>query len=167
MSLEKAPHHRQLQPYFCRWGLRRREVDAPGGRRHTAHTRRQAHPLHGPARHERAPHPGHIPKRYGEKVVYINPLAKKVPGISIFCGKTKEEKELDIASLSSMLKSTAGDALGVRDRERHRWRRDRRRRVDGASDDGPRLYVHRAKARAGEDDREDGQPLAQRLHARV
>jgi hypothetical protein len=54
----------------------------------------------------------HIPKRYGEKVVYINPLAKKVPGISIFCGKTKEEKELDIASLSSMLKSTAGDAWG-------------------------------------------------------
>ena len=55
---------------------------------------------------------GHIPKRYGERVVYINPLAKKVPGISIFCGKTKEEKELDIASLSSMLKSTAGDAWG-------------------------------------------------------
>jgi hypothetical protein len=54
----------------------------------------------------------HIPKRYGERVVYINPLAKKVPGISIFCGKTKEEKELDIASLSSMLKSTAGDAWG-------------------------------------------------------
>jgi hypothetical protein len=55
---------------------------------------------------------GHIPKQYGERVVYINPLAKKVPGISIFCGKTKEEKELDIASLSSMLKSTAGDAWG-------------------------------------------------------
>jgi hypothetical protein len=55
---------------------------------------------------------GHIPKRYGERVVYINPLAKKVPGISIFCGKTKEEKELDIATLSSMLKSTAGDAWG-------------------------------------------------------
>jgi hypothetical protein len=55
---------------------------------------------------------GHIPKRYSERVVYINPLAKKVPGISIFCGKTKEEKELDIASLSSMLKSTAGDAWG-------------------------------------------------------
>jgi hypothetical protein len=55
---------------------------------------------------------GHIPKRYGERVVYINPLAKKVPGISVFCGKTKEEKELDIASLSSMLKSTAGDAWG-------------------------------------------------------
>lgn len=55
---------------------------------------------------------GHIPKRYGERVVYINPLAKKVPGISIFCGKTKEEKELDIASLSSILKSTAGDAWG-------------------------------------------------------
>jgi hypothetical protein len=55
---------------------------------------------------------GHIPKRYGEKVVYINPLAKKVPGISVFCGKTKEEKELDIASLSGMLKSTAGDAWG-------------------------------------------------------
>jgi hypothetical protein len=54
----------------------------------------------------------HIPKRYSERVVYINPLAKKVPGISIFCGKTKEEKELDIASLSSMLKSTAGDAWG-------------------------------------------------------
>src|SRR5437764_101381 len=54
----------------------------------------------------------YIPKRYGERVVYINPLAKKVPGISIFCGKTKEEKELDIASLSSMLKSTAGDAWG-------------------------------------------------------
>lgn len=54
----------------------------------------------------------HIPKRYGERVVYINPLAKKVPGISVFCGKTKEEKELDIASLSSMLKSTAGDAWG-------------------------------------------------------
>ena len=56
---------------------------------------------------------GHIPKRYGERVVYINPLAKKVPGISVFCGKTKEEKELDIASLSSMLKSSAGDAWGV------------------------------------------------------
>src|ERR1022692_4438323 len=55
---------------------------------------------------------GHIPKRYGERVVYINPLAKKVPGISIFCGKTKEEKELDIAALSSILKSTAGDAWG-------------------------------------------------------
>jgi hypothetical protein len=55
---------------------------------------------------------GHIPKRYSQQVVYINPLAKKVPGISIFCGKTKEEKELDIASLSSMLKSTAGDAWG-------------------------------------------------------
>jgi len=54
----------------------------------------------------------HIPKQYSERVVYINPLAKKVPGISIFCGKTKEEKELDIASLSSMLKSTAGDAWG-------------------------------------------------------
>jgi hypothetical protein len=53
-----------------------------------------------------------IPKRYGEKVVYINPLAKKVPGISVFCGTTKEEKELDIASLSGMLKSTAGDAWG-------------------------------------------------------
>jgi len=55
---------------------------------------------------------GYIPKRYSGRVVYINPLAKKVPGISIFCGKTKEEKELDIASLSSMLKSTAGDAWG-------------------------------------------------------
>ena len=54
----------------------------------------------------------HIPKRYGERVVYINPLAKKVPGISVFCGKTKEEKELDIASLSGMLKSAAGDAWG-------------------------------------------------------
>ena len=53
-----------------------------------------------------------IPKRYGERVVYINPLAKKVPGISVFCGKTKEEKELDIASLTGMLKSTAGDAWG-------------------------------------------------------
>jgi hypothetical protein len=55
---------------------------------------------------------GYIPKRYGERVVYINPLAKKVPGISVFCGKPKEEKELDIASLSSILKSTAGDAWG-------------------------------------------------------
>src|SRR5580693_8371642 len=55
---------------------------------------------------------GHIPKRYSSRVIYINPLAKKVPGISIFCGKTKEEKELDIASLSAMLKSTAGDAWG-------------------------------------------------------
>ena len=55
---------------------------------------------------------GHIPKRYAERVIYINPLAKKVPGISVFCGKTKEEKELDIATLSSMLKSTAGDAWG-------------------------------------------------------
>ncbi|MGD0499078.1 MAG: TraM recognition domain-containing protein [Bryobacteraceae bacterium] len=54
----------------------------------------------------------HIPKRYGERVLYINPLAKKVPGISVFCGTTKEEKELDIASLSAMLKSTAGDAWG-------------------------------------------------------
>ena len=54
----------------------------------------------------------HIPKRYSERVVYINPLAKKVPGISIFCGKTKEEKELDIVSLTSILKSTAGDAWG-------------------------------------------------------
>jgi hypothetical protein len=35
-----------------------------------------------------------------------------VPGISIFSGRTKEEKELDIASLSGMLKSTAGDAWG-------------------------------------------------------
>ena len=26
-------------------------------------------------------------------MIYINPLAKKVPGISVFCGKTKEEKE--------------------------------------------------------------------------
>jgi hypothetical protein len=66
----------------------------------------------------------HIPKRYSERVVYINPLAKKVPGISVFCGTTKEEKELDIASLSSMLKSTAGERLGVRDRERHRRRRE-------------------------------------------
>ena len=55
---------------------------------------------------------GSVPKRYSERVVYINPLAKKVPGISIFCGKTKEEKELDIASLSGMLKSTAGDSWG-------------------------------------------------------
>ena len=55
---------------------------------------------------------GYIPKRYSSRVIYINPLAKKVPGISIFCGKTKEEKELDIASLSAMLKSTAGDAWG-------------------------------------------------------
>lgn len=55
---------------------------------------------------------GYIPKRYSGRVVYINPLARKVPGISIFCGKTKEEKELDIASLSSILKSTAGDAWG-------------------------------------------------------
>lgn len=54
----------------------------------------------------------YIPKRYSSRVVYINPLAKKVPGISIFCGKTKEEKELDIASLSAILKSTAGDAWG-------------------------------------------------------
>ena len=54
----------------------------------------------------------HIPKRYSGRVVYINPLAKKVPGISIFCGKTKEEKELDIASLTAILKSTAGDAWG-------------------------------------------------------
>ena len=37
---------------------------------------------------------GHIPKRYGERVVYINPLAKKVPGISVFCGNTKEESGL-------------------------------------------------------------------------
>ena len=55
---------------------------------------------------------GYIPKRYSSRVIYINPLAKKVPGISIFCGKTKEEKELDIASLSAILKSTAGDAWG-------------------------------------------------------
>jgi hypothetical protein len=55
---------------------------------------------------------GFIPKRYSERVVYINPLAKKVPGISVFCGTTKEEKELDIASLSGMLKSMAGDAWG-------------------------------------------------------
>ena len=55
---------------------------------------------------------GYIPKRYAERVVYINPLAKKVPGISVFCGKTKEERELDIAALSGMLKSTAGDAWG-------------------------------------------------------
>lgn len=55
---------------------------------------------------------GYIPRRYSERVVYINPLAKKVPGISVFCGKTKEEKELDIASLTAMLKSTAGDAWG-------------------------------------------------------
>ena len=55
---------------------------------------------------------GYIPKRYSSRVVYLNPLAKKVPGISIFCGQTKEEKELDIASLSSILKSTAGDAWG-------------------------------------------------------
>jgi len=55
---------------------------------------------------------GYIPKRFSERVVYINPLSKKVPGISIFCGKTKEEKELDIMSLSSILKSTAGDAWG-------------------------------------------------------
>jgi len=33
---------------------------------------------------------GYIPKRYSHRVVYINPLAKKVPGISVFCGKTKE-----------------------------------------------------------------------------
>src|SRR5580700_595734 len=45
---------------------------------------------------------GYIPKRYSSRVVYINPLSKKVPGISIFCGKTKEEKELDIASLSAI-----------------------------------------------------------------
>ena len=55
---------------------------------------------------------GYIPRRYSERVVYINPLAKKVPGISVFCGKTKEEKELDIATLTGMLKSTAGDAWG-------------------------------------------------------
>lgn len=55
---------------------------------------------------------GSIPKRYSGRVIYINPLAKKVPGISIFCGTTKEEKELDIASLSGILKSTAGDAWG-------------------------------------------------------
>ena len=55
---------------------------------------------------------GYVPKRYSSRVIYINPLAKKVPGISIFCGKTKEEKELDIASLSAILKSTAGDAWG-------------------------------------------------------
>jgi hypothetical protein len=54
----------------------------------------------------------HIPKRHSGRVIYINPLAKKVPGISVFSGKTKEEKELDIASLSGMLKSTAGDAWG-------------------------------------------------------
>jgi len=54
----------------------------------------------------------HIPKRYSGRVVYINPLGKKVPGISIFCGTTKEEKELDIASLTAILKSTAGDAWG-------------------------------------------------------
>ncbi len=54
----------------------------------------------------------HIPRRYSGKVVYINPLAKKVPGISIFSGRTKEEKELDIVSLTSILKSTAGDAWG-------------------------------------------------------
>jgi hypothetical protein len=54
----------------------------------------------------------YIPKRYSGRVIYINPLAKKVPGISVFCGKTKEEKELDIASLTAILKSAAGDAWG-------------------------------------------------------
>jgi hypothetical protein len=53
-----------------------------------------------------------IPKRYSPRVIYINPLAKKVPGISVFSGQTKEEKELDIASLMSMLKSSAEDAWG-------------------------------------------------------
>ncbi|MGA2184649.1 MAG: hypothetical protein ABSH47_16625 [Bryobacteraceae bacterium] len=65
----------------------------------------------------------HIPKRYSERVIYINPPAKKVPGISIFCGTTKEEKELDIASLSSILKSTAGDA----------WRFETANVIDGTA----------------------------------
>jgi hypothetical protein len=39
--------------------------------------------------------------------VYINPLAKKVPGISVFCGKTKEEKELDIVLV--VCAGTGGD----------------------------------------------------------
>jgi hypothetical protein len=53
-----------------------------------------------------------IPARYSERVIYINPLAKKVPGISVFSGRTKEEKELDIVSLISIMKSLAGDAWG-------------------------------------------------------
>lgn len=54
----------------------------------------------------------YIPARYSERVIYINPLAKKVPGISVFSGRTEEEKELDIVSLISIMKSLAGDAWG-------------------------------------------------------
>jgi hypothetical protein len=54
----------------------------------------------------------HIPARYSERVIYVNPLAKKVPGISVFSGTTDEEKELDIVSLISIMKSLAGDAWG-------------------------------------------------------
>jgi len=54
----------------------------------------------------------HIPKAASRRVVYVNPLAKKVPGISVFSGRTREEKELDVVSLISIMKSLAGDAWG-------------------------------------------------------
>jgi len=51
--------------------------------------------------------------------VYINPLAKKGAGISVFCGRPKEEKELEHRVIEQHLKSTAGDAWGFETRKRH------------------------------------------------
>jgi type IV secretory pathway TraG/TraD family ATPase VirD4 len=54
-----------------------------------------------------------IPRHLSEKVVYFNPLAKKVPGINFFDFTSRLEWDKAVANIVSIVKSHAGDSWGA------------------------------------------------------
>ena len=54
----------------------------------------------------------HIPKSRIRDVIYIDPLAKRVPGLNIFDYAKAEDKERAVQSFLTMAKSISGDSWG-------------------------------------------------------
>jgi TraM recognition site of TraD and TraG len=55
----------------------------------------------------------HIPRAFSQKVIYINPLAKKVIGLNFFHSTNPEDKYKQIANLIAIVKARAGLAWGA------------------------------------------------------
>lgn len=53
-----------------------------------------------------------VPRRYSEKVLYFNPLAKKVPGLNFFSFMSPEDRHKAVNTIVSIMKSHAEDAWG-------------------------------------------------------
>lgn len=53
-----------------------------------------------------------IPKHFSERVVYFNPLAKKVPGLNFFYSTSPEERHKQVANFISIIKAKAESNYG-------------------------------------------------------